>query len=413
MMKVLLVNTYDQRGGAAIATYRVFKGLQKTGITIQLLVQEKLSDETDIIGPPNLFSAWTSALRPYLDFFIPFLSLRKRKPFFPAILPGNIISKINRLDPDIVHLNWITGGFIKLESLAGINRPLIWTLHDMWAFTGGCHYTEGCHRYENSCGKCPVLNSSRERDLSSWIFNRKKETYSRIKNLTITTPSHWLADSVRKSELLKGFSTEVIPNGLDTTVFSPLEKISARKELSLDPEKKLILFGAIDATQNKLKGFKYLKEAIKKLSGDQIELMVFGDSRSSVTDYYGLKVNSFGYIDDNYKLRCLYSAADVMVVPSIQEVFGQTATEAMSCGTPVVAFRTTGLLDIIDHKQTGYLASLFDAEDLAKGIRWCIEDQQRNLLLSENARKKVLDKFDINKIAEMYKDLYHKILSNS
>jgi glycosyltransferase involved in cell wall biosynthesis len=409
-MKILMVNTYDIRGGAARSTLRVYKALKAQQVDVQLMVQNKWGNDPDIIGPAGKPGKMIAELRPYLDFAIAFPWHRRRIPFFPAYLPGNFIRRVEKVRPDLIHLNWITGGFVRMESLAELKVPIVWTLHDMWAFTGGCHYAEDCTRYMRACGACPNLRSGNERDLSRWIFGRKMDTYGKISDLTIITPSQWLADCVRKSQLLGRFPVEVISNSLDTGVFFPEDKVLTRNHFGFPADKKIILFGALDATKNRLKGFAELMEALRLIPDKKnIELAVFGSSKRETTILPGFSTRYFGHIADDGDLRKLYSAADVMVVPSIQEVFGQTATEAMACGAPVVAFGATGLLDIVEHKVNGYLAQPFEPKDLATGIQWCIEDTDRSRQLSSAAVNTVKNKFDmgknIHKIIAQYKRL--------
>jgi glycosyltransferase involved in cell wall biosynthesis len=409
-MKVLMVNTYDIRGGAARSTMRTYQALKSQGVEVKLMVQNKWSDDEAVLGPNGSFAQMAAALRPYLDFAIAFPWHRRRITYFPAWLPGNFTRRVARENPDIVHLNWITGGFVSIESISALNVPVVWTLHDMWAFTGGCHYAEDCTRYEKACGKCPILRSGKEHDPSRWVFRRKEKSYGRIKNLTIITPSHWLADCVKKSPLLGNSRVEVIHNSLDTGTFFPEDRQLSRARFGFRDDKKVILFGALDATKNRLKGFMELCEALQQIPGkEKYELAVFGSSETEHQALNGFDVRYLGHIAGDAELRKLYSAADVMVVPSIQEVFGQTATEAMACATPVVAFGATGLLDIVEHKINGYLAEPFKPADLAAGILWCLEDEGRRLQLSSAAVETVRNKFDMNKNIHQFISLYKSI----
>jgi glycosyltransferase involved in cell wall biosynthesis len=412
-MKILMVNTYDIRGGAARSTLRVYQALKSQQVDVQLMVQNKWGDDDDILGPTGWFNKMAAEVRPYLDFAIAFPWLRRRIPFFPAYLPGNFIQRVEKIKPDLIHLNWITGGFVRLESLAELDVPLVWTLHDMWAFTGGCHYAEECTRYTIACGACPILKSRNEHDLSRWIFGRKMDTFSKMKDLTIIAPSHWLAACVRKSMLLGRFRVEVIPNSLDTGIFYPEDKASSRAHFGFAADRKIILFGALDATKNRLKGFTELSEALLHIPNKKdFELAVFGSAKQETTSLPGYSARYFGHITDDGELRKLYSGADVMLVPSIQEVFGQTATEAMACGTPVVSFGATGLLDIVRHKVNGYLAEPFNPKDLAAGIIWCLEDMDRNRQLSSTAVETVKSRFDMQKNIHQFIALYKRLTNN-
>jgi len=232
-------------------------------------------------------------------------------------------------------------------------------------------------------------------------------------DLTIVTPSSWLCKCAKKSSLFYKTRVEIIPNGIDLNRFKPIDKNIARDILCLPKDKKLMLFGAAGALNNQNKGFHLLKEALKNISykeNKNIELLIFGSSKPRDEENLGFKTNYLGRLNDEMSLALVYSAADVMIVPSMQEAFGQTASESLACGTPVVAFGNTGLLDIVDHKENGYLAKPFNTTDLANGIEWVLEDKVRWKKLSQNARKKVVNEFDITKVTNRYMDLYKDIL---
>lgn len=409
-MKILLINTYDLRGGAARATWRLFEGIKSTGHEVTLLVQEKKSDDPSVVVSASPGSGFFNPFRPYVDFAVPLIFTRKRVLFSTSMIPDNLLKEIDRLNPDVVHLNWIAGGFIRIETIAKINKPLVWTFQDMWAFTGGCHYSGDCRRYLEECGKCPVLNSTAENDLSYKVFQRKLKSYSAVKNLTITTPSTWLATIVRESKLMQGRNVRVVPNSLNTSVFQSSGREAARERLALSPGKKIILFGAIRATETPLKGFGLLVEALKILSRSDLQLVVFGSANSANIDIAGLDVRFLGAVNSQQMLIDLYSAADVMAVPSLQEVFGQVATEAMACCTPVVAFNSTGLQDIIVHKETGYLATPFLPGDLAAGIGWMLADEGRRLKLGEASRARTISSFDTAVAAQKMINIYQEAI---
>ncbi len=414
-MKILLLNTNDISGGAAMAAYRILKGLQQNGIEAQMLVQSKKGDDYSVIGPQTKWQKIFGKLRPALDSIpVRFYKQRKKIIFSPAFLADNINKTIQDVNPDIVHLHWIAGGFIKIESLAKIKKPIVWTLLDMWAFTGGCHYDEECGKYSNNCGYCPILGSHKKNDLSSKIWRRKEKSWKNL-DLTIVTPSSWLGECAKKGSLFANARIEVIPIGIDLNRFKPIDKNMARDILCLPKDKKLILFGALSALSDKRKGFYLLKEALKKLSSKEnkdIELVIFGSSKPQNEEDLGFETHYLGHLNDEISLAVVYSAADVMIVPSIQEAFGQTASESLACGTPVAAFGDTGLLDIVDHQKNGYLAKSFDTADLAYGIKWVLEDDIRRKKLSRNAREKVIKEFDTIKVAKRYMDLYKDVIKN-
>ena len=352
-------------------------------------------------------------IRPTLDQIPVMLYKNRTKTLFsPSWLPfSKAVKKINEINPDIVHLHWITGGMFKIEDLDKIKKPIVWSLHDNWAFTGGCHIKWECDKYSRSCGACPRLGSDKENDLSKKVWQRKQKTFSQIKNMTIVGLSRWITECSAKSSLLKDKKHLNLPNPININIFKPFDKVIAKELWNLPQDKKLILFGAISATSDINKGFKELSDALHRLkNNNNIELVVFGSSKPKNAPDFGFKTHYLGHLNDDISLVTLYNAVDVMVVPSLQESFGQTASESMSCGTPVVAFNTTGLIDIIDHKINGYLAKPFDPEDLAKGIEWVL-NAPNYAELCQNAREKVRKKFDSYLVAQKYVELYKEIFN--
>ena len=409
-MKILHLATSDLEGGAARAAYRLHQGLRYLGSDSQMLVRAKTSVDRSVLTERSILTKISPTLST--------LPL-KRYPHSEPILyssqwfPDTLAKRISAIKPELVNLQWIRNGFLQIETLAKLGIPLVWTLHDMWAFTGGCHYGGNCTKYEQSCGACPSLKSDRDADLSRRIWKRKAKAWQNI-NLTIVSPSQWLADCASKSSLFRERRIEVIPHGLDLTSYQAIDKQQARQILHLPPDKQLILFGSSTGAGGEYrKGFHLLKPALNNLirSGwqEQIELVVFGGSKTNQLDI-ALKTHHLGRFKDDISLSLVYAAADVMVVPSLQEAFGQTASEALACGTPVVAYRATGLKDIVEHQRHGYLAEPFSVEDLAEGISWVLADPARQRQLSTAARDKAEREFGWQLQAKRYRDLYQQIL---
>ena len=407
-----MLNTSDIQGGAARAVFRLHKALIGEGIDSYMLVQNKISDDYRVIELANYkLQKGMKILRPTIDQMPVKLYRNRRKLLFSPAWVGanNIVKKINEISPDIVHLHWICGGMLKIEDLAKIKFPIVWSLHDMWAFTGGCHYDEGCEGYKRNCGCCKVLGSHKEEDLSRRIFRRKQRVFSKTDDMIIVGLSEWLYECSKSSTLLGTKGHVKLPNPIDTDVFKPFYKKVARELWNLPQDKKLVLFGAINATDDPRKGFRELIKALNKLSWKNIEFMVFGSSKPQHLPEFKFKANYIGRLYDDVSLMTLYSACDVMIVPSKQEAFGQTAVEAMACGIPVVAFSHTGLLDIVDDRINGYLAKPFDTSDLARGIEWVLNSKNYDVLC-KNAREKVLREFDSKVVAKKYVELYEQIL---
>lgn len=412
-MKILIVNTFDIQGGAARAAYRLHKALLSSGVDSQMLVQSKSSDDYTILTQSGKITKGLNKLRPTLD-SIPtrFYKSRTKTLFSPSWVPfSGIVDRINEINPDIVHLHWVCGGMITIEDIVKIKAPIVWSLHDMWAFTGGCHYDEECKAYEKDCGNCKVLGSDKENDLSKKIFHRKQKAYEAKEDMTIVGLSAWLNDASKSSTLLKDKKHINLPNPIDTTTFKPFDKEKSRELWSLPKDKKLVLFGAMGATSDPRKGFKELSDAMKLLTCRDIEFVVFGSSQPQNAPDFGFKTHYLGSLGDDVSLVTLYSAVDVMVVPSLQENLSNAIMESLACGTPVVAFAVGGNSDMIEHQKTGYLAKPFESEDLARGIEWVLNAPNYDEL-SYNAREKVLREFDSVVVAEKYVELYKEILKN-
>lgn len=413
-MNVVHLSTNDIRGGAARAAYRLHQGLRHAGVGSYIWTQSKTSDDSYVFGPSsNIAKAWAK-LRPRLDrLLLRFYPDRERVPYSVQWVPSGIYKKIAQLNPDVINLHWICGGYLNIGSIARLNKPLVWTLHDMWPFTGGCHYDQGCGRYAQSCGACPQLHSRRERDLSRFIWRRKKRAWKDT-DLTIVALSQWLAKCACKSSLFKDLRIEIIPNGLDLNRFKPIDKRIAREILNLPLDKQLILFGAMNATSDQRKGFDLLKLALGHLHGsvqrDRTDVIIVGASEPKKTVDLKFESHYLGLLKDNISLNLVYAAADVFVAPSRQDNLPNTVMEALSCGTPCVAFDIGGIPDMIDHHQNGYLAQPFDTEDLAHGIQWVLENENRRQKLSQNARQKAVQEFDQELQARRYLELYADIL---
>lgn len=409
-MKILHLNTSDINGGAARAAYRLHRALLDQDVESRMLVQDKSSDDWTVFGPLSKIGKGFARIRSTVDQLpVKIYPRTKQILFSPSWLPfSGIIQKIRDINPDIVHLHWIAGGFIRIEDMARIQKPVVWSLHDMWAFTGGCHYDEGCERYTNSCGSCPVLGSSQKRDLSRWIFRRKQKSFSRIKNLTINALSQWLADCAKKSPLLQNHTVVNLPNPIDMEAYTPLPKEQAKNLLGLSLQKKHILFGAMNAASDERKGFAELIRSLDHIQSRDVELAVFGCSEPKDGQALPLPIRYLGHLQDDISLRVLYSAADVMVAPSKQENLSNTIMESMACGTPVVGFDIGGNGDMVEHQMNGYLAKPFDPIDLARGIDFCLNKENAKQL-REDARKKIIQSFDAEFVVKRYIEIYSNI----
>lgn len=411
-MKTLILSTSD-RGGAGRAAHRLHQGLRGIGIESQMLVQDKIGDDATVIEPSNKLKKGIAKLKPTLDKIpLQLYQQRDRTTYSVQWFPDKIATQVAQLNPDIINLHWICEGFVQIETLAKLNKPLVWTLHDMWAFTGGCHYNQECDRFTNSCGACPQLHSTRNWDLSHWVWQRKVKAWQNLK-LIIVTPSNWLAKEASFSSLMQNQPITVIPNGVDTQIYKPIDKQFARNILNLPSDKQLILFGAMNATSDTRKGFHLLRSALKKLrqsnDAEQFELIVFGSSPPVDEVDLSFKIHYLGRLSDDVSLSLIYSSADVFVAPSLQDNLPNTVMESLACGTPCVAFNIGGIPEMIEHQQNGYLAQPFDIENLAKGIDWVLENRERYQKLTWRAREKVKQEFTLDLQAKRYLALFKKI----
>ncbi len=412
-MKILLISTKDISGGAAVAANRLHEAFRKNGIESFMLVQEKQTEDKYIYGKSK------KSLRGEID-KIPKILYPKRKeaPWNIAWLRNfSVISKIKKINPDIIHLHWVNGGFLSIKNIREISelgKPIVWTLHDMWTFTGGCHYAGDCKKYKKICGSCPQLGSKKENDLSFKIWKSKQKNWNEL-DLNFVTCSNWLKGCVEESALLKEKSVVAIQNCLDTTVYKPLSKEKIRKKLKLPLNKKIILFGAMSSTSDKRKGFDYLQKALKilseKMKNEDICLVVFGNSDDFDTSPFPFEVKALGKLSGDAPIVEAYNCADVFVGPSLEDNLPNTFVESLSCGTPTVGFNIGGIPDMVVHKKNGYLAKALNSKDLAEGIKWCIEDEKRSKELSKNAREYALENYSEKVVVQKFKDFYNNLLN--
>ena len=413
-MRILHINTNDQDGGAARAAYRIYQGEKRAGIDARFLSIAKHQDDSQILtieGKKNNLKKqfnmrWTSLL-------MKLAGVKVKTPWNPNIIPFYLMKPFFSQKWNIVHLHWINDGMMDIRELADIKSPVVWTLHDSWAFTGGCHIPYKCREYEQGCKKCPQLIGGSRFDLAQIVFNAKVESYP--KNMTIVCPSSWLAECARNSLLFHDKDIRVIPNGVDMKRYCPQDKAFSRRVLGISSDCKLILFGAMGATSDENKGFKYLYKAIRKLpeklgATEKVQLVVFGSGKPENDVDFGFPVRYMGRLYDDVSLTILYSAADVMVVPSKSENLPNAVVETMACGTPCVGFRIGGIPDLIDHKETGYLAEPYEADDLANGIAFVLEDYGRKKAMSKFARERIEKKCNLDDVVEQYRALYETLI---
>ena len=408
-MKIIHLNNADTTGGAARAAYRIHHSLLNSGLHSRMWVNVENSGDWTVSGPKDRWRKAFVQMRRHSVF--PILKTMQTQNSIlhsPAILHSSWSKIINQSDSDIAHLHWIGGEMASISDIGSIKKPVVWTLHDMWAFCGAEHVSWD-ERWREGYTRKNRPPSERGFDINRWTWNRKIKHWKHPFN--IVAPSRWLAECVQDSVIMRDWPVTVIPNCIDTQIWQPIEKILARKLLGLPTETPLIAFGTYGANSEYHKGFDLLVKALKHLSGltEGAELVIFGQPEPKNPPKLGFPVNFMGHLYDDVSLRLLYSAVDILVVPSRKEAFGQTASEAQACGTPVAAFKIGGLSDIVKHKHTGYLANPFDTEDLAEGIEWILSDRTSGRL-GHTARERSLQKFSYEIVSAQYQAVYQNLL---
>ncbi len=420
-LNICLINTYDIVGGAARAAYRLHKGLTLRNNNSVMVVRNKKSRDAGVFAP-DILSGADKAEQKIFSAIQEHLINNNRTDISDTIFslpyPGYDLSGIDVVrEADIINLHWINY-FQSVESIAALlllHKPVVWTLHDQWAFTGGCHYSAGCEKYTQQCEQCPQLldNSSR---LPELVLKNKFNYFD--SSLVIVSPSNWLAGCARKSTLFKNCRIKVIPNGLDVDTFKPTAKVQAKRDLNINPEATTILFGAVSHTK-KRKGFQQLCKAFdfcrknekfaELIRTGKIRIITFGTTDLPLRQI-GIPAVSLGHIDSDEKLALTYSAADFLVLPSLEENLPNIMVECLSCGTPVVAFKTGGIPDAVRHEETGFLATAFHLDEFGKCILDTVFNQKIRQKMSLAARELVEKEYSFGLQAERYLELFDNLL---
>lgn len=423
-LKVLSVSTSDAGGGAPRAAYRIHQGVRQLGVDSRMFVKFKHHNSSDIVSlnefiPHNPFYQafdWTRNKVKNQVQHSRWNRYPERGNVFMSDLRGtDLHGALRKLDYDVLHLHWFNNRFVSLEDLPK-DKPIVWTLHDSWPFCGICHYFFDCEEYKYHCGCCPLLHSGKANDLSHRVWKGKNDIYKDL-NLHIVTPSQWMGNCAKESSLLGRFPISVIPNCLDESSFRPIGEKEISPRWRVFQEKKLakpfVLYGAMNAATDKIKGFANLLSALQLLErqghGDDFELIVFGATESELSMDVSIPIHYVGYVGKTEELVSLYNLASVMVVPSLTENLSCAIMESLSCATPVVAFNIGGNGDMIEHKVNGYLAKKKDDADLAGGILWCLENNEGNRL-GKAGREKVLQNYNFDTVSRQYKALYESVI---
>lgn len=406
-MKIGLFNTEAGNGGAAIACRRLYTGLQNRQQDVSFVhvqMQQPLQKwkRYALIALEKQFLRHRLARR---DDLFQFSTGTAGDPY--------IARRLRRFD--VVNLHYINQGFLSLQQLERLSReriPAVWTLHDMWAFTGGCHNSMGCTRFTGQCGECFFMKNPAPGDYSHTVHRRKQALFSKL-DIHIVTPSRWMAQQAASSSLLRDKDIRVIPNPLSGKTFQPGDKTALRRELGLPSGKKIILFAAAIASDYR-KGMQYLQQALEIIAGreqdsaDKYLLLVLGNMKADSRNGQGFDSRYTGFVSDEKKMAAYYGAADVFVLPSLAENLPNSLIESLACGTPVVGFDVGGIPDIIQHRHNGYLARYKDATDLAEGILFTLAPARQEEL-QQKARQSFLEHFEEQQQVNRYLELYESL----
>jgi glycosyltransferase involved in cell wall biosynthesis len=419
-LRVVHLNTYDGNGGAGRACLRLSDALNANGINSEVLAYYKFGQN------PKIGSFTKSPIAKAMAIFNIMAERYLAKLFVKAVKTpfslqwfGKSIFKHPALkSADIIHLHWVNHGFLTpkfLAQLDELDKPIVWTFHDSNAFTGGCHVRYSCEHFHQQCGNCPVLRFDGKNDISHKNWLRKQKAYSEL-NFHIVAPSKWMAASVKQSSLLGLRKTSVIPNTIETDVFKPYVKAEAKKILKIPADHFVLMSGFMPSKNDKHKGAQYLIDALNELASrpeipnDKIELVIFGNKDEKNMPSFPFKTTFLGTINKDEHLAKCYAAADAFITPSLEDNLPNTVMESLACATPVIAFTTGGIPDMVKHLENGYLAKYKNATDLADGIEWLYLHEDKEAIQKE-ARKTILNHFAPAVIATQHEELYLELLN--
>jgi glycosyltransferase involved in cell wall biosynthesis len=411
-MKIYHINFSDNLGGAARAAYRLHQCLRDNSFDSMMWVNKANLGDWTVEAPITNSDKLRALIRPHLIKPI-FKTFHTDNPIIHSVslLPSRWLKAINESDADVVHLHWVQNEMLSISDIGRIKKPVVWTLHDMWAFCGAEHlswddrWSEG-YKSDNR----PQHESGF--DLNRWTWQRKLKHWAKPRH--IVTPSRWMGACVAQSALMKNWPVSVIPNPIDLSVWKPVDQQQARTLLGLPLDTPVLLFGSFASNDAQHKGFDLLKAALEHLSTQQLlpglQLLVFGQTEPKNPPKLGFPIHYLGHLHDDVSLRLMYSAADALLIPSRQDNLPNTGVEALACGTPVIAFDTCGLPDIVEHLKTGYLAQPFDPKSLADGIVWVIENAV-SAELRKHAAARAVSKFSFEVVSKQYTSVYQEAMN--
>jgi len=422
-VRVLHINTHDILGGAARAAYRLHKGLERLGQDSSMFVAHRHGDDPAVLAYQPEPPSWPSVLTQLPDRLLQGLhwylvgQFQAKRPtsaeVFSDITDPHRSIRFRQIPAtDVINLHWVAD-FVDLRfffATVSQSVPVVWTLHDMNAFTGGCHYDGGCGKYEGTCGACPQLSSDRSGDLSHRIWLRKKKAFAQVApgRLQFVSPSRWLADALRRSSLLPHWPVTVIPNGVDVENFAPRDRSFARNVLGIPRDAAVILF-VVHSSEQRRKGFAWLAEALAGLY-DVPNLLIISVGRNQPIANLHAKHLHLGYVDNDRFLSLIYSAADLFAIPSMQDNLPNTVLESIACGTPVVGFDVGGIPDMVRPGVTGLLAPVGDVAGFRAALSTLLQDSALRAELAANCRRIAQEEYALEIQASHYTRLYKSVV---
>ena len=417
-MRVLIVNTSERSGGAAVAAHRLMEALNNNGVKAKMLVRDKMSDQLTVASLP---SSWLLQWHFLWERIVVWLHLHMNRRHLFEVDIANTGSDITRLpefrEADVIHLHWVNQGMLSLKDIRSIlqsGKPVVWTMHDIWPATAICHLTLDCRQFETACHHCWLLpGGGSSHNLAARVWRRKQRMLDG-QHITFVTCSEWLGNEARKSALLKGQTIETIPNPIDTRIYRPGNQQQARQLLGLPEQGRVILFVSQRAT-NPNKGMSYLIEACKQLHAnhpdwyEKVSVAILGGHAEEISNQLPFRTYALGYVNDEHRIVSVYQAADVFVLPSLSENLPNTIMEAMACGVPCVGFRVGGIPEEIDHCENGYVADYRDAVDLARGLNYVLEESDY-AQLQHNCQQKIARNYSQQSVARRYQAVYESVM---
>lgn len=418
-MRILIVNTSENVGGAAVAANRLMEALNNNGVKAKMLVMKKTTDHITVVGLPH---AWLQRLHFLWERFVIYCHLHFSRHNLFAIDIANAGTDITSLrefkEADLIHLSWINQGMLSLANIKRIVRsgkPVVWTMHDLWTATGICHYARQCPSFRTGCHNCRLLpRGGGKEDLSRKVWNRKKALYHNA-NIHFITCSRWLEGQARQSALMKGQRITAIPNPIDTRLFVPTDKAEARLKNQLPTDRRVILFVAHRVDDDR-KGANYFVEAVNRLAdanphfANNTCVAAIGRNSESIASLLHVPTYAVGFVTDERQMASVYTAADVFVLPSLEDNLPNTIMESLACGVPCVGFKVGGIPEMIDHRVNGYVANFKDVADLAAGMAWVLDEADARAL-SAAARRKVEMTYSQSAVASQYIEVYNEMIA--